>query len=172
VIDNYRIISARERDLRAIPGIEHAAAGLFPEAELPLAVRFRVTDTAILRRARQESRLWIAVSGRGKPVGFAYTSEVDGQAHLAEMDVHPQHGRRGIGTRLVDSAARWARENDYSQLTLITFRNLPWNAPFYRKLGFTDVSREAAGDEILSLLAEEATIGIDVARRVIMRLLL
>ena len=112
----------------------------------------------------------MAATARDLPVGFAYLTSMDGAAHLAEMDVHPDHGRQGIGTRLVESACDWAKNNGFSQLTLITFAHLPWNAPFYAARGFTQVAGNSIGSDLSNLLEEEAALGIDVTRRVVMRL--
>lgn len=168
----YRVVEAEEHQLAAIPGIEHAAATLFSEADLPASIRYRTTDLETLGRAWQERRLWLAMSGMDFPVGYAYATEVDGQGHLAEVDVHPKHARRGIGSRLVMRACQWAKQREYRQITLITFEHVPWNAPFYRRLGFEAIDPQYLGDNIRTLLAEEAALGLDTSRRIVMRLCL
>jgi GNAT superfamily N-acetyltransferase len=73
----------------------------------------------------------------GSPaVGFACVDIVDDVAHLWQLSVHPSHGRQGIGRALVQAVCEWAVCNGYPAVTLTTFRNVPWNAPFYRRLGF------------------------------------
>ena len=64
----------------------------------------------------------------------------------------------------------WARSGDYPVITLITFRHLPWNAPFYEKLGFEAMKSSELGEELASLLQEEGEAGIDVHKRVCMKL--
>jgi GNAT superfamily N-acetyltransferase len=169
MVNRYRITQAREEQLAVIPGIEHAAATMFSEADLPPGIRYLVTDMQTLREAQRQQRLWVAVSG-DDVVGFAYVTVMDGQAHLEEMDVHPDHGRRGVGTRLVEQAVRWARNEGYARLTLVTFAHLPWNAAFYEKHGFRRMPYDSLGEDILAMLAEEGAAGIDVSRRVAMSL--
>lgn len=70
------------------------------------------------------------------PVGFACVDVLDGSAHLWQLSVHPAAMRRGIGTALVGAVCDWARSNGYPAVTLTTFRDVPWNAPFYSRLGF------------------------------------
>jgi GNAT superfamily N-acetyltransferase len=70
------------------------------------------------------------------PVGFACVDVLDGAAHLWQLSVHPSAGRRGIGTALVGAVCDWARSHGYPEVTLTTFRDVPWNAPFYSRLGF------------------------------------
>ena len=60
------------------------------------------------------------------------------EAHLEQLSVLPEHGRRGHGRALVDSAKREARTRGYGRLTLRTFAEIPWNAPFYAGCGFVE----------------------------------
>lgn len=73
----------------------------------------------------------------GRPAqGFACVDAVDGAAHLWQLSVVPSLGRRGTGTALVGAVCDWASSNGYPAVTLTTFRDVPWNAPFYSRLGF------------------------------------
>jgi N-acetylglutamate synthase-like GNAT family acetyltransferase len=85
------------------------------------------------------------------------------------MDVHPDYGRRGIGTALVNTVVRWAELQGFDELTLITFRHLPWNAAFYAALGFEIVPGDLLGDGMVDLLQQEAKVGLNRANRVCMR---
>ena len=156
--------------LLAIPAIEIAAAAMFPEADLPVEVRYLVTEDELLRQAQSEARLWVALTDDRTPVGFALADIVDGVAHLDEMDVLPDYGRQGIGTRLVRTFIDWARSRNISALTLITFRHLPWNAPFYEKMGFVAMEPAEPGAELANLLVEEGQAGIDLRKRLCMKL--
>lgn len=156
--------------LLAIPAIEIAAAAIFPEADLPAKVRYLVTEDELLRQAQSEDRLWVALADDRTPVGFAMADIVDGVAHLDEMDVLPEFARQGIGTRLVRTFIDWARSADFPTVTLITFRHLPWNAPFYEKMGFVRMKPAELGEELAFLLAEEGTAGIDMRKRLCMKL--
>ncbi len=159
---------AAESNLADIPRIELAAASLFSEDDLPLDIRYRVTAASSVREALDQQRLWVATLDDAT-VGFAMAGVVDSQAYLEEVDVLPQHGGQGIGARLVQTVIDWAREQSFARLLLVTFRHLPWNAPFYEKLGFEIVDPSDYGAEIRSLLEEESELGLDVANRVVMR---
>jgi hypothetical protein len=50
---------------------------------------------------------------------------------------------------LLDYVADWAAGQDMLAMTLITFRGVPWNAPYYERLGF----RELAEAEVTPGLA-------------------
>jgi GNAT superfamily N-acetyltransferase len=161
---------ASEEHLPAIPAIELAASAMFSESDLPVEIRYLVTEDELLREAQSEARLWVALTDERTAVGFAMADIVDGGAHLDEMDVIPEFARQGIGTRLVQTLMEWARSLDYPALTLITFRHLPWNAPFYERMGFVSMETSEIGDELAGLLQDEGVAGIDVRKRVCMKL--
>ena len=102
-------------------------------------------------------------------MGFALLDVVDGGPHLEEMAVIPEHGRRGLGERLIEVVCEHARPGRPRGLTLTTFRDLPWNGPFYRRMGFAPVPRTRSGPELAKLRLEEIERGLDVAPREILR---
>ncbi len=161
---------AGSEHLSAIPAIELAASAMFPEADLPVEVRYLVIENELLQEAQSDARLWVALTDERTPVGFAMAGIIDGGAHLDEMDVMPDFGRQGVGTRLVRTIIDWARLGSYPVLTLITFRHLPWNAPFYERMGFEAMATSELGEELAKLLQEEGDAGIDVHKRVCMKL--
>ena len=81
--------------------------------------------------------------------------ETDGLALLYQVDVLPEVGGRGIGRALVLRAVSHAREAGYDYLYLTTFRHVPWNAPFYAKLGFAALADEDMPEPLLASLQEE-----------------
>ncbi|HEX2139097.1 MAG TPA: GNAT family N-acetyltransferase [Woeseiaceae bacterium] len=165
----YRIVPAARAHLAEIPKIEQAAASVFAAEDLPPALRYRVTDRELLREAQRDGRLWVAITA-AHPVGFALADVADGHAYLSEIDVHPEHARRGLGTRLVRAVVDWASARRFACVLLVTFRHLPWNAPFYERLGFVALDEAEMGADLRELIAEEGAAGIDTAKRIAMRL--
>lgn len=165
----YNIVPGRHEHLAAIPGIEHAAATMFSERDLPQDLRYRVTDPDTLLTAQRDGRLWVALSAGDTVVGFAYTVVISGEAYLEEMDVHPDNSRRGIGTGLLTAALDWSAGAGFEHITLITFRHLAWNAPFYEARGFEEIPQSELGDGLAVLMREEQAAGIDVQNRIAMR---
>src|SRR4029078_6516468 len=99
--------------------------------------------------AHLEGRLWIALLG-DTPVGFALVEMLaEALPHLEEIDVIPAHGQRGLGTALVQAVLEWVAEAGYQQITLTTFRNIPWNMPFYAKLGFVEIPSNELKPELI-----------------------
>lgn len=98
-------------------------------------------------------------------VGFVHILEFDGGAHLEQVSVLPAFGGRGIGRALVEAAKDAARAAGYDRLTLRTFADVPWNAPFYASAGFA--VEEPADDDHRMLVETEARLGLDrLGRRV------
>jgi GNAT superfamily N-acetyltransferase len=169
---HYRIALAGKAHLAAIPAIQQAAAGLFSFRDLPENIRYRVTERDVLAQAWREQRLWVGLDTTEAVAGFALADTMDGDAFLDEVDVKPSHGRRGLGTRLVRTVTDWAAARNYPALMLLTFRHLPWNAPFYASLGFTALRDDELSAGVRERLRDEKSAGIDIRNRVAMRLLL
>lgn len=165
---DYAIVLARPDDLQAIPAIELAAARLL-EGHAPESVLCEATDLDELAEAQAAGRLWVALA-HDVPVGFAHVVVLsDGLPHLEEVDVHPRHGRRGVGAALVRAACEWTAHAGHPSLTLTTFADVPWNRPFYAKLGFEVVPSVDVSTAVAAIVCDETARGIDPARRVVMR---
>jgi GNAT superfamily N-acetyltransferase len=168
-VSAIRISLAKRSHLAELPKIELAAATMFSEADLPRNLRYKVTHVSYLQEAIDHGCLWVALH-ENKPVGFASASVIDGAGYLDEVDVSPEFARQGIGTRLVSAVVDWARSERFPCLMLITFRHLAWNAPFYERLGFRKMDSKEHGRELAGLIKKERRIGLDVSKRVAMRL--
>jgi GNAT superfamily N-acetyltransferase len=85
------------------------------------------------------------------------------------MDVLPAYGRRGLGGRLLEAVCDWARAHGYPAVTLSTFRDVPWNGPFYRRHGFRDLRPAEWTPGMQAIREKEARHGLRVEARVFMR---
>lgn len=164
----YRVVPAAEEHLEALPAIERAAATLFAGMDLDAAVLEDHTSLEEFADAREDGLLWVAITRAGSPVGFALADEHGSGIHLEEVDVHPDHGRRGLGARLVRAVCDFAHRADHD-VTLTTFRDVPWNRPFYEGLGFSVVAPAELSQALRAIVAEEAERGLDPEQRVVMR---
>ena len=164
----YTITLARPKDLAVLPAIELAAAGLLV-GHAPASVLNETTSDEVLKTAQRHGHLWVALAD-DVPVGFAHIEVIEpAVAHLKEIDVHPQHGRRGLGTKLVRAICDWASAAGYHSVTLTTFRDVPWNMPLYARLGFEVIPSEALSPALRSVVQDETRRGLDPKRRVAMR---
>ncbi|MGW4382474.1 GNAT family N-acetyltransferase [Kitasatospora sp. NPDC004531] len=112
---------------------------------------------------------WVGVDEAGDPMGFVIVDLLDGCAHLEQVSVHPAAAGRGLGRRLIDHVSRWAADRGLPALTLSTFRTVPWNAPYYLRLGFHEIEPSQITDGLRSVLDAEAAFGLDPSTRVCMR---
>src|SRR4051812_29586856 len=164
----YRIAAARPADLAQLPSIELAAARLLA-GHAPESVLAETTSQEVLERVQRLGQLWVALDDE-VPVGFAHVEILEpGSAHLDEIDVHPDHGRRGLGTRLVRAVCQWAEREGYGSVTLSTFRDVPWNMPFYAQLGFVVIPPQALSPALRFVVEDETRRGLDPNTRVVMQ---
>lgn len=161
---------ARPSDVAELNEIERRAQALFRPYGLEPEFAAHLVETAVLRSAQRSGRLFVATDPADAPIGFSLVTRLPPWAQLAEIDVVPEWGRRGVGTALVQRAIDWARAAGFPALVLSTMRDVPWNAPFYRRLGFRVLATESLPPELRRLRAEEARRGLPVADRVIMKL--
>jgi GNAT superfamily N-acetyltransferase len=164
----YVIELAGPADIARLAEIERAAASLFEIEQIPPSARDEVTPYEEFAAAQAAGRLWVAHSA-AQVVGFALVELLGGCPHLEEMDVHPAHGRRGIGRALMRAVITWARAAGHASITLTTFRDVAWNAPFYASLGFEVVEPPQLPPALIEVVEDEAARGLDRDRRVVMR---
>ncbi len=101
--------------------------------------------------------------------GYAIIDEVDGLAHLEQISVRPEHGHKGLGAKLLTHVCEWAAQHQFEAVTLTSFADVPWNAPFYAKHGFRVLDDREIGPELRDLRDREAEHGLDPDQRVCMR---
>lgn len=123
---------------------------------------------AALEAGRRRGDVHVAVE-EGAVVAFTLMSEVDGEAHLDEISVRPDAGGRGIGRALLEHVCELAAARGYETITLSTFADVPWNAPWYARCGFERIAPEDWGPELRAKSADEVARGLDPQRRVCMR---
>ena len=112
---------------------------------------------------------WVSVDDDDRPVGYALALEVDGLGHLEQLSVAPAAGRQGRGAALVEAVCRWAAASGAPAVTLSTFLDVPWNAPYYERLGFVVLAPDELTPGLLALREHEVAAGLDVGRRAFMR---
>jgi GNAT superfamily N-acetyltransferase len=163
----YSIVRAHRGHLDALPAIELAAAQLL-KGHAPDSALNETTNLRTFSDASEHGRLWVALFG-DTPVGFALVRMLACDLpHLDELDVAPSHGRRGLGTALVRAVCEWTSASGYSVLTLTTFRAVPWNLPFYSRLGFTEVAADGLRPELAAVVAAETARGLRPDTRAVM----
>jgi GNAT superfamily N-acetyltransferase len=150
------IRAPRRDELAALVDIERAAGTLFAAVAMPEIARDAPGSVAELEPYRAAGRAWVAVDADDRPIAYLISALVDDCPHIEQVSVTPAHARRGLGAALIDHLAAVAAAEGRAALTLTTFRDVPWNAPYYKRLGFAVVEAADQGPELAALVAEEA----------------
>lgn len=162
------IRTARVDEIDILRAIEVAAGQQFATLGMTYVSDDLLPSVAMLGAYQQKGRAWVAVDTDDRAVAYLIADLIDGQAHVEQVSVDPAWSRRGIGRRLLERLAEWALDQGCSQMTLTTFADVPWNAPYYRRCGFSEVSKATLGPELAALWAEEQAHGLGRDRRVVM----
>lgn len=133
---DHAVRPARARDLPLLAAIEDAGLPMF-EAVLGDLTGDALASPAPSGHERASEPGFILVAG-DPAVGFAHVVDLESHAHLAQISVHPDHARRGIGAALLEAAAERATLKGHGSLTLTTYADIAWNGPFYARHGFTE----------------------------------
>lgn len=142
---------ARPEEYESLRSIEEAADRLF--ADIGIGPFDQSEEENHLAKAAV-----VLVSG-DPAVGFACVEVVDGAAHIWQLSVHPQAARQGRGRALVQAVCDWAADRGLTAVTLTTFRDVPWNGPFYARLGFRELGELSPG--LAAMREHERAIGDD-----------
>ena len=97
--------------------------------------------------------LWV-VETDGRVIAFLAATAHGDRLHIDEVDVEQGHQGKGVGRGLIRHVIAWARTQGFASVSLTTFRNVPWNGPFYASLGFVEDRRLPALQEILRTEAD------------------
>ena len=155
----------RSADLPVIQQIESSAGELFRTVGMADIADHPDPTIEVLTDYHRAGRSWVAVDDNDHPVAYILVKLVDGLAHVEQVSVDPAYAHRRLGRDLIDHVERWTTA---PALTLTTFRDLPWNGPYYERVGFTVLAPEDRGPELVLLMAEEAAHGLDPAQRIAM----
>lgn len=139
----YRVRPARGNEIGELQNIDLASATLFRGTGLidfgPLGEPTQPIPEDRLRKGFGDGLIWVAVDSMEEIVGFALCSDRSEDLYLDQLSVLPRHGRQGLGTRLLRRCLQEAEARAFHRVSLSTFRKVPWNGPFYRKLGFREI---------------------------------
>jgi GNAT superfamily N-acetyltransferase len=164
--DTFLIRSACPNDLAALPAIEHAAAAHFRTTPYAYLADEPLSDEADLNH----EHVWVAVDQDDHPIAFAIVHPLGESVHLHELDVHPEYARQGLGRRLIATVADWARAHGATALTLTTFDDVPWNGPYYTRLGFRTLDPATINPGLQAVRQGEAEAGLPMEHRIYMQL--
>jgi GNAT superfamily N-acetyltransferase len=155
---------ARLMDLDNLAVLEVQAGQIFHSVDMS-EVAGAVPDREALSRSQGQGLIWVAEE-QGEIAGHVVATVLDGNAHIEQVSVAPAFTRQGIGHQLISHVEDWGRSNSRPATTLTTFRDVPWNGPYYETLGYQELSGSEIGSEVSAEMRHEASLpGIDASRR-------
>ena len=155
---------AAEVDLERLVDVEVRAGQLFRSVGMA-KVAEDVPDRGALRESIEAGRVW--VSQVGAAIAEYVAAEVlDANAHVAQVSVAPEYAGRRIGQAMIGVVEAWGRAAGRPATTLTTFTDVPWNGPYYVRLGYRVLAGGDIGPELARTMAHEASLpGIDASLR-------
>jgi GNAT superfamily N-acetyltransferase len=152
-------------DLARLQEIEVAAGESFRALGMDLVADDEPASLEELRGYADAGRAWV-VTVEDVVVAYALADIVDGNGHVEQVSVHPEHSGRGHGRRLVERIAEWSADLGHPAVTLTTFVDVPWNGPYYERLGFRYLDALTPG--LRAIREHEARRGLDAWPRAAM----
>jgi ribosomal protein S18 acetylase RimI-like enzyme len=134
---DWTIRNAQLADAGQLPAIEYSAGRRFlaiPELAFVADLDDMAAETH--QHFIAQGTEWVALNSTQEIVGFLAAEIVGRDLHVRELAVRADSQNQGVGSGLIEIATRFACERGLDSLTLTTFANVPWNAPWYERLGF------------------------------------
>jgi GNAT superfamily N-acetyltransferase len=165
-----KIRAARIDEAALLVEIERAAGESFRSVGMGLVADDDPGSVDELAPYAESGRAFVAVDAGDRPVAYLLIDVVDAAAHIEQVSVHPDHARQGIGRALIESAAAWASRHRLDALTLTTYVDVPWNGPYYERLGFRYLGPDEETPGLRAIRDHERAAGLDAWPRACMRL--
>ncbi|CAB4050646.1 GNAT family N-acetyltransferase [Paraburkholderia phenoliruptrix] len=144
-------------------GLRFASVGMAGIADAP------PMSLALVERKIEAREIIVAVDRDGTSAGFVMFEPQPARIYVQELDVLTSHAGRRIGAALIDEVAQLARSRRLMQLILSTYREVPWNAPYYRRLGFSDIEEADLDAALIARREAHIARGLDESKRLFMR---
>lgn len=147
-------------DAIKLPEIERSAGQLFATLDdLSWISEHGVQGVENHLKFIEKQAHWVAVDAHSEPVGFIMTQDLPESLFIHELSVSEAWQNQGIGKLLIQKVINKAIENQFSAVTLTTFRHVPWNEPFYQRLGFVILPNNEIPASLQAILTHEVTRG-------------
>lgn len=147
---------AQRDDIPQLVAVERSAAQLFRQLqELQFIAEGEVMNLQQHIDFIAQKREWVMASPTEQIAGFIAVQPFARSWHIAELSVTADWQRQGVGKRLIEEVARLALHQGMQRLTLTTFVQVAWNAPYYQRLGFRTIPVARLDAYLQHLLAQE-----------------
>ncbi|MGH3802231.1 MAG: GNAT family N-acetyltransferase [Pseudonocardiaceae bacterium] len=163
------IRAARPDDLPALRELERVAGAPFRDLGMTAVADDEPLSIADLAGFQETGRAWVVANDEDDPMAYLLLDIVDGNAHVEQVSVHPDFAQQGLGRKLLETADAWTAQHGLPALTLTTYRDVPWNAPYYERLGFRILTEAQITAGLRTIRTHEAARGLALWPRVSMR---
>ncbi|HZR13756.1 MAG TPA: GNAT family N-acetyltransferase [Acidimicrobiia bacterium] len=160
---------ARVSDVDDIRRIEASSGTVFDDAGMHDVAAAELPSAEHVAGYVRRGHAWVVADDRDAPVAFVLVDVVDGCAHVEQVSVAREHHHNRYGRTLLEQVATWAQARGMHALTLTTFRDVPWNAPYYERCGFRTLRDDEITPGLRDVRAHETAHGLDPDARVCMR---
>jgi predicted N-acetyltransferase YhbS len=163
-----KIRPASIADIPALADIERDAgfawldAGAIPH----WSEQSETTPRHLLEGSIAKSLTFVAIDDHNTPIGFLATDELDAALYIGEIDVLRARQRQGVGRKLMIHGLAEGRSRGLWGSVLVTDRFAPFNAPFYRTLGFEEQPDNMLPTGLKAIRQRELERGYSAQRRV------
>ncbi|MFI8276599.1 GNAT family N-acetyltransferase [Streptomyces sp. NPDC085929] len=164
-----RIRAVHIDELPLLQAIERAAGECFRGIGMPEIADDEPLPLDELARYQRAGLAWVAVTEADAPLAYLIADRIDGNLHIEQVSVHPDGARRRIGRSLLEHLEARAAADSIPALTLTTFEDVPWNAPYYARCGFERVAEGELSPGLKDIRDREAEHGLDRWPRICMR---
>lgn len=148
-----------QADIPTLQTLEALAAQRFLAIpELAILAHSEVTDSQRHKQSIIQRLSWLVEDARGRILGFCYAQELADSLYLAEISSHPAARGMGIGHKLVAHVRKTAADRDLSGVTLTTYRDIPWNAPWYQRQGFIVLEASSLCSELRDIVQHQTAL--------------
>ncbi|RIV85064.1 GNAT family N-acetyltransferase [Aurantiacibacter zhengii] len=156
---------ARPGDAEQFSEVEEDAARLLAEEPSLAGIAMPPSRSAAEYRAIIAQRQSLSATFDENVIGFAAARPAGRELHLHELSVARAFQRRRIGSTLLRALKIDAANAGFAAITLHTFRDIAWNAPFYAGHGFTVVEDVADHARLSAGLEAAIEAGLPGERR-------
>mgnify|MGYP003628068385 CR=1 FL=1 len=160
---------ARPDEVEIVRDIQRATGRMFLDTPYPEIAAHAPDSAEELAYAQDNWWLWVSVTGDDRPAGALRVLPHDEGLHIRQLDVHPEFSGQKRTVGLVRAVQRFFGGRGLARLTLTTFADVPWNAPYYARIGFAPVAGDSLSGALAAALAEDAA-GFPAASRIAMEL--
>jgi GNAT superfamily N-acetyltransferase len=168
-ISEIKIRSGQIGETEVIQAIEMRSGQRFLKSAFPGVASDAPTSANLISDRIKCGDLLVATMDNNAPIAFAMFRPVGFSLYIEQVDVDPAFERRGIGAALLNHVLETARIKGYHALTLSTYKDVPWNAPYYLRIGFYFIPDDQLPEELLQIRREHVLRGLDESQRVFMQ---